>query len=65
MPREQLDETMTEDRRKAIFLALVEAQDQGKTVAESRAEASRQFDVTEDQVRAIEREGLDNEWPPL
>ena len=46
MPREQLDETMTEDRRKAIFLALVEAQDQGKTVAESRAEASRQFDVT-------------------
>jgi DNA-directed RNA polymerase sigma subunit (sigma70/sigma32) len=53
------------DRRRAIFLAVVEAQDGGTAVAQSRAEVARQFGVTEDEVRAIEREGLANLWPPL
>ena len=28
-------------------------------------EMAEQFGLTDDQVRRIEREGLDNEWPPL
>ena len=30
-----------------------------------RAEAARRYDVTEDQVRTIEQEGLEHQWPPL
>jgi hypothetical protein len=56
---------MTVDRRRAIFRAVVEAQDGGMTVDASRAEVVRRFEVTEDQVRAIEWEGLEKEWPPL
>jgi DNA-directed RNA polymerase specialized sigma24 family protein len=53
------------DQRQAIFLALVESQDGGMTVATSRAEIARRFSVTENQVKEIEREGLSNQWPPL
>lgn len=57
--------SVTIERRRAIFRALVEAQDSGAPVGVSRAEAARRFEVTEDQVREIEREGLEHEWPPL
>jgi hypothetical protein len=53
------------DRRRAIFLAVVEAQDGGTAVGDSRAEVARQFGVTEDDVKMVEREGLANQWPPL
>jgi hypothetical protein len=65
MSVEQQVETVTVDRRRAIFRAVVEAQDRGLTVDASRAEVVRRFEVTEDQVKAIEREGLEKEWPPL
>ena len=58
-------DTVTVDQRRAIFRAVVEAQDAGMSVETSRAEAARRFDVTETQVKAIEREGLEKEWPPL
>jgi hypothetical protein len=53
------------ERRQVIFKALVEAQDGGLGVAASRAAVAKQFAVTEDQVRDIEREGSANQWPPL
>jgi hypothetical protein len=56
---------LPEDRRKEIFLALVEAQDQNLTVAQSRALIAQRFGLSESQVRDIEREGLDGQWPPL
>ena len=57
---------LTEAERKEIFLALVKAQDEGEmTVQESRRAVGREFGVGEDQVKAIEREGLDGGWPPL
>lgn len=56
---------MTIDQRRAIFRALVEHQDGGETVASSRDLTAKEFTVTEEQVRAIEREGSDNDWPPL
>ena len=59
------DEPLPEPRRKEIFLALVEAQDHGMSPAESRKVVGERFGVSEGQVRQIEREGLDNDWPPL
>ena len=52
-------------RRKELFLALVEAQDHGMSPAESRKAVAERFGVSDGQVRRIEREGLDNAWPPL
>jgi hypothetical protein len=54
-----------EPQRKEIFLALVDAQDQEMPVSVSRRVVAERFGVSEDQVRQIEREGLDNDWPPL
>ncbi|OWK47274.1 hypothetical protein [Fimbriiglobus ruber] len=65
MARKETASQVPLEQRKAIFLALVEAQDKGQSVEESRVTAAKQFEVTETQVKAIEREGLDNEWPPL
>jgi hypothetical protein len=59
------DQPIPESRRKEIFLALVEAQDRAMSVAESRAEVARQFSITAEQLREIEREGLNETWPPL
>jgi hypothetical protein len=56
---------LSEERRKEIFLALVEAQDGEMSVAQSRAAMGERFGLSESQVRQIEREGLDNAWPPL
>ena len=58
-------EEKSELLRKEIFLALVVAQDQSMSVSESRKEISQRFDLTEAEVVRIEREGLDNNWPPL
>jgi hypothetical protein len=56
---------LQEERRKEIFRALVEAQDQQMTVEQSRRVIAERFGISEGQVRKIEREGLANEWPPL
>jgi hypothetical protein len=58
-------EPLPEARRKEIFLALVDAQDHDLGVAESRKVIAERFGVGEAQVRQIEREGLDRQWPPL
>jgi hypothetical protein len=59
------DDEIPVDRRRTIFLALVEAQDGGLSVLASRAEVAARFSVTDDQMKEIEREGLANQWPPL
>jgi hypothetical protein len=56
---------LSEPVRKEIFSTLVEAQDQEMPVAESRREIARRFGISDDVLRAIEREGLDNGWPPF
>ena len=58
-------EQSPEMRRKEIFLALVTAQDQSMSVERSRKEIAQRFGITEVEVVRIEREGLDNNWPPL
>ena len=56
---------LSEDRRKELFLALVDAQDHGMSVAQSRTLMAERFGVNEGQVRQIEREGMELGWPPL
>jgi hypothetical protein len=58
-------EQISEERRKEIFLALVDAQDHEMSVAQSRTLMAERFGVNESQVRLIEREGIESEWPPL
>jgi len=57
---------LTLQQRREIFSALVAAQDQGTmTVSESRKHIIDQFGISDVQLRQIEEEGLDKEWPPL
>jgi hypothetical protein len=62
---EQEEQPLSEDRRKEIFLALVEAQDRAMSVAQSRRSIAKRFGISEQSIRQIEREGLEGEWPPL
>jgi hypothetical protein len=65
MPEDKIKEPLSETRRKEIFLALVDAQDQKMDVAQSRKLMVERFGITEKEVRQIERDGVDNQWPPL
>lgn len=56
---------LTLSQRQEIFRDLVRTQDMGLLVAKSRQIVTEKFEITEAQLRAIEDEGLDNEWPPL
>jgi hypothetical protein len=57
---------LTTQQRQEIFHALVSTQDLGRmSVAESIQHVIKQFEITESQLRQIEDEGIDKEWPPL
>ena len=56
---------LTLQQRKEIFHALVTTQDVVSNVPRSRQIVTEKYDITEAQLRAIEDEGLDKEWPPL
>ncbi len=55
----------TEDRRRVIFKRLVDSQDSGVSVRESHVHISFEFDLTPEEVAAIEKEGVACNWPPL
>ncbi len=59
------DKTLTLAERREVFQALVEAQDQHMTAAQSRKKIAERFDISKEQARRIEREGLDGNWPTL
>jgi hypothetical protein len=57
---------LTTQQKKEIFLALVTAQDTGlMTVGQSLQHIRQQYDITESQLKQIEEEGIDKDWPPL
>ena len=57
---------LTIQQRKEIFHALVATQDNiGGNVRKSYEMVTEQFEITENQLKQIEDEGLDKEWPPL
>jgi hypothetical protein len=65
MAQQGADRPLSQAERMGVFLALVEAQDREMTVAGSRQAVAERFGISEQQVRRIEREGLDGNWPPL
>ena len=56
---------LTLQQRREIFLALVNTQDMVANVPRSRQIVTEKFDISEAQLRQIEEEGLEKEWPPL
>ena len=66
MVNSQLAERVhSEEFRKEVFLALVEAQDQSVSVKQSRADVASKFGITTQQVQDMERDGIAGQWPPL
>ena len=65
MPQRKLEESPPETLRMEIFQALVDAQDQEMGVARSRKVVAERFGISESQLKEIEQEGLDRQWPPL
>ncbi len=51
--------------RKEIFRELVLAQDLGAGVRQSYQMITERYELTDAQLRQIEDEGLEKEWPPL
>ncbi|MFL5241056.1 MAG: hypothetical protein ACJ8FY_03025 [Gemmataceae bacterium] len=65
MNQDNRREALSEEHRKEVFLALVEAQDHELDVAQSRKLMVERFGVSVSEIQQIEREGLDRQWPPL
>jgi hypothetical protein len=59
------DKPLSEEQRKEVPLALVDAQDHDMGVVQSRQLVAARYGLSEEQVRHIEREGLDKDWLPL
>lgn len=57
--------TLTIKQRKQIFQTLVETQDKGVSVPESKKQVAAQYHITREQLELIEKEGLEKDWPPL
>ena len=65
MPEHEVEKSLSLEQRKEVFLALVRAQDESMSVPQSRKAVAERHGLSEHQVRQIEREGLDGQWPPL
>ncbi len=62
---ETSDKQMPLERRMELFKALVEVQDQELGTVRSRKIIAERYGIGEADVRRIEEEGLEGEWPPL
>jgi hypothetical protein len=60
-----MNKRMTVEQRREIFKTLVLTQDVVHDVAKSRQIVTQKFGITEAQLRRIEEEGIDRQWPPL
>jgi hypothetical protein len=56
---------LTLQQRRDIFHDLVLTQDMVLNVPRSRKIVTEKFEISEAQLRQIEEEGLEKEWPPL
>jgi hypothetical protein len=57
--------TLTVRQRKSIFHTLVETQDSGVPVQESKKKVAAEYRLSREQLDLIEKEGVDKDWPPL
>jgi hypothetical protein len=58
-------DALREEKRKEVFAALVNLQDQNWSIEQSRKSVADLFSIDTEDVRIIEREGLTKLWPPL
>jgi hypothetical protein len=58
-------EQISEDRRKEIFAAIVEAQDDNTDVIRCRQLIAFRFGLNDTQIEQIEQQGIEGGWPPL
>jgi predicted transcriptional regulator len=56
---------LSTEEKMEIFSHLVATQDAGESVRKSYETTTEHFSISEEQLKTIEKEGLDNEWPPL
>jgi hypothetical protein len=56
---------LTLQQRRDIFRDLVATQDLGMPVRRSYQIITEKYEITDVQLRQIEDEGLEKEWPPL
>lgn len=56
--------TLTIKQRQSIFHALVEVQDTGVAVSDSKKSVAAEYHITREQLDLIEKEGLDKDWLP-
>lgn len=56
---------LTTQQRQEIFHALVTTQDVVGNVRKSYEVITEKFEISDTQLRQIEDEGLEHEWPPL
>jgi hypothetical protein len=56
---------LTTQQKQDIFQDLVLTQDMVSDVPRSRQIITERYEISEEQLKSIEEEGLDNEWPPL
>ena len=59
------ERVFSEDFFREVFMALVETQDNDVNVSESRNIVASRFGISVQQVKNIEREGINQKWPPL
>jgi hypothetical protein len=60
-----MSKRLSVEERREIFQALVTAQDEVHDVPQSRRLITEKFGITEAQLKKIEEEGIEREWPPL
>ena len=65
MAQDKAVKPISMEERKAIFLALVQSQDEGMSLVLSRRAIAKQFEINDRRLRQIEQEGIDGNWPPL
>lgn len=56
---------LPESREKEIFLDLLKHPSTGPTRADAQAAAAERHGISLDAVKAIERKGMAQDWPPL
>ena len=61
----EVEAGMEETDRKEVFRTLVDLQDRGCQFEDSHDQAAARYGITRTELRRIEREGIDKQWPPL
>ena len=60
-----MTESLSEEARKDAFRTLVNTQDEGSPVKDSRIHVAAQFHINVNELRSIENEGITKQWAPL